>query len=224
MLIAPMIIFLTSQVFKIATVSLCSKNLDIHQITKIMEVQGYRKWYESLETDELKQSITQCVENSTKFSLKMVVCCESVSERMMSSIYRRVCPAENQSKMNNNIYCKILYFITRPETKKILFKIIKTFKVCHDVCPFDYPTMNTRVTRNLHTLVQKRQFDLASTFAILREQTCYDVLDGSTVLNYTLFKYLKFIENVWVGNDADQLFLGLVLLRRPACCLLKEQM
>ena len=199
--------------------SLCSKNLEIRQITKIMDVDGYKKWYENLVPDNLKQNITQCVENSTGWSLKMVVCCENVSERMMNSIYRRLCLAENQA--NYNIYCTILRFFMRPETKKILFKMIKMIKVCHDMCPFYYPTKNARATR-IHTL-QKRQFDLASTFAILREQVCYNVLDGSTSLNYTLIKYLKFIENVWVGPDADRLYLVVVLLRRPACCLLKEQ-
>ena len=200
---------------------LCSKNLTIRQITKIIDVDGFKKWYGDLEPAEGKQRITQCVENTIGWSLNMVLCCEEVTERTINTIYRVVCTAENQA--NYNIYCKILRFFMRPEIKKILFKKIKMLKMCYKMtCSFYLPTRNTRATRSFLEL-QKRQFDFASSFAILREQVCYDVLDGSTSLNYTLAKYLEFIENAWVGPDADQILLGLVLLRRPACCLLKEQ-
>ena len=196
---------------------LCSKNLTIRKITKIMDVDGYKKWYKNLEPDYKKQRITRCVENTIGWTLNMVLCCEEVTERAMNTIDRVLCPAESQA--DYNLHCKFLHYITRPEIKKILFKEIKMLKMCHNMtCSFYLPTRNARATRSLH----KRQFDFASSFDILREHVCYDVLDGSTLLNYTLAKYLEFIENAWVGPDADQIFLGLVLLRRPACCLLEE--
>ena len=104
------------------TIALCSKDLEFRQFMAIMNVDGYKKWFENLGGGEVK-NFTKCFDNSVKHSLRMFVCCEEVSEEIMNSIFNLICSEENEH--DYNFKCKILYFITRPENKKNLFQIIE---------------------------------------------------------------------------------------------------
>ena len=204
-----------------ATVGLCNKDLNIHDIKDIIYVKGYKTWYENLEPVDTKHVISHCLENTVKRSLKIVVCCKEDSERMINSIHHLICSEKN--KDDTNFYCKILHLITSPENMKSLSKIIEMFGICRDRCPLDLPTKHKGVTRDLDRL-QKRQFDLASTFDVLKQHVCYDVLGSSRTDTPSMF--IDFIENELddrTGNVSDPRFLTLKLFRRPACCLLKGQ-
>ena len=201
------------------TIALCSKDLEFRQFMAIMNVDGYKKWFENLEGGEVK-NFTKCFDNSVKHSLRMVVCCEEVSEKIMDSIFNLICSEENEH--DYNFKCKILHFITRPENKKNLFQIIEMSKICHDMCPLDPPPKKARAQRNLRT-IQKRQFDLASTFDTIKQYVCHDVLEDSAIdaWNHIL---TMFYDNPTQSDQRSSYFLVGMLLRKPACCLLKEDL
>ena len=193
--------------------------MEIRQITAIINVNGYRKWFESLEPVDTKHTITLCMDNSTKHSLRMAICCGKVSEEIIGSIQRIICSKRN----DNNFYCQILQFLTRPENMKILFKIIEISNICRaqHMCPLDFPTETASTTRNLH-VIQKRQFDLASTFDTIRQFACNDVLNGSIIDAWSHILVQFFNDPAKAESYLNSnYFLAGTLLRKPACCLVK---
>ena len=211
--------FVSFQYYKAAELVLCSENPDIYQLTNVIDVDGYREWFKKLIPAETK-NIIRCFDNSVKHSLKMLVCCKEFSEKMITSIYSMICSEEKQA--NNNFICEILHFITRPENIETVFQIIEMSKFCNEMCPLDLPTKNARNTRSLHELY-KRQFDLASTFDIIKQFACRDVTDGLTTDAWSFILSYEDLKKDAVDQRPNP-FLVAMPIRKPACCLLMAEL
>ena len=118
--------------------------------------------------------------------------------------------------------CWILTITNRDVMKRLLFDIIEKSNICDNRCPLDHNKKSN--TEQNYSRKNKRQFDLASTFATIGQFMCEDVLEGSTQDGlHFLFKELD-VRNRDDNPEEHKYLRCMLLMRRPVCCLLQNEL
>ena len=201
----------------------CSHDFDFQSIKKMIDVGEYKSWFESTGYHD-QERIRSCMDESVKHLMKLTVCCEKFSEQILDSVHAVVCSDNVENKYSN--MCWILTITNRDETKRLLFDIIEKSNICNNRCPLDQNEKSDM--KQNHSGRNKRQFDLASTFATIGQFLCGDILEGSTQdgLHY-LFKILSEKGNSQGDMDKSvehEYLRYMLLVRRPVCCLLQSEL
>ena len=187
---------------------MCSKRNDHTKIIDIMSVKGYKDWFQRKKEND-KNKIRECVYTNLVHSMRLMICCEDVSMKILETIFSIFCSQRNQRDYGN-FECMILEYINRPKIKKQIFDIIERSQICDDKCPMHL------TTRERHR-ISKRQFDMASTIDNIEQLVCSDTLDVS-------------VGDLWSDmltcltyQNEDEKMIDMVmymsLVRKPSCCL-----
>ncbi|KAL5269067.1 hypothetical protein ACHWQZ_G002786 [Mnemiopsis leidyi] len=206
--------YILSQFFKFARMMLCSNVVDFQLIKQMININEYKVWLKS--TEDLSQiAIRSCMDESVVHLMKLTVCCGDFSKQILDSVQNLVC--SHKTEDNPTAMCRILTIATRFETQGMLIQIIEKSNICHDNCPLGFisDVENNLKGRN------KRQFDLASTFAGIGQFACSDVLKGST--QYDDWSFLMEMSRQDHQSAEHEYLRYMILVRRPLCCLLQNE-
>ena len=211
------------QYFRLTTEKICRNRHDIHQIIDIVDIQGYEDWFESQKENQTK--IQECLHTNLVHSLRLMTCCQQISERILDVIFFLFCSEKSQNEYD--ITCTILHYISRPHPKSLLFEIIEKSKICTRGCPID-PRARQRlmITDDMHQLM-RRQFDLASTFDNIRQLICSDAFGASAQNVWTMILAHHHDPQNYRPDEKNNLLdfvLYMSLFRLPSCCLLYQQL
>ena len=197
---------------------MCSAKLEVQQIEAIIDIPGYKDWFKNQK--ENQSEIRSCFEGSTNHSLRLMICCGKLSLEILNSLYNRFCLEKDQQ--GYNIHCSILHLTTKVDVKELMLKIMEKSKMCHNRCPLDPESQKIFITNDIYEL-EKRQFDLASSFDVIGQFVCSDMIDGSTIDAWNSVLAIPNKDNHFVQDGFREFFLYAFLIRKPSCCLLKPQ-
>ena len=197
---------------------MCSAKLEAQRIEKIIDIPGYKDWFKNQK--ENQSEIRTCFEGSTKHSLRLMMCCGELSLEILQSMHKVFCLEKAQHVYN--IYCSILHLTTRTDVKELMLKFMDKSKICHNRCPLDPESQKIYITNDIYEL-EKRQFDLASSFDVIGQFVCSDMIDGSTIDAWDSVLDIANKDNHFVQDGFREFFVYAFLIRKPSCCLLKPQ-
>ena len=212
-----LIFYLTFQFFKFGTAIFCSSSFNNQTVHDIVDVEGFRDWFnESLERVD-QDKITNCIDQTLKYSMQLVFCSREIYEKVLNSMQYLFCSEE--SNKDDTLLCEILSIFRKPEAKKLMPELLRM----SNICPPD-----TNVSKKSSSQrIDKRQFDLASTFDTIGQFFCEEIVDDTFVEAWndvlaTTFKNKYDEPHKDDYNFANKYFLYPFLLRRPCCCLLQR--
>ena len=181
-----------------------------------MDVDGFRDWFnESLKRVD-QDKITDCIDQTLKYSMQLVFCSREIYEKFLDSMQYLLCSEE--SNEDDTFVCQILPLFRKPEAKKLIPELLRMVNICPDT---------NMSKKSLSQRIQRRQFDLASTFDAIGQFFCEEIVDDTFVeaWNDVLASTFKNKDDKPHKDDynfANKYFLYPFLLRRPCCCLLQR--
>ena len=215
-------LLLEFQIFKLTAGLVCNKGRQNYE-TNGFEWKKIAAWVQNRSEDERKK-INTCLRNEITTSMQLVICCKEASTRLFNILISNVNSffCLDQSR-RYNLECIMIHFFTKAEAQDLMFKIVTKFKFCDNNCPIDWirseENRKGRTSKGLFG-VQKRQFDMESTFDYIEHVICR-ALDE--IFTPDTWKSIIAEELKKADKQTETFYMMVAVFRRPICCILKDR-
>ena len=153
-----------------------------------------------------------CFEESLKYVMKLVACCETYSKFLTGVLFEKLHElACTTDVLEKTLPCDFIKVLTRPKQQDLIYDLIRVSGMCTDNCPLDMKKLSRFDVRSEKLKLRERQFDTASTSALFEDVVC-------EISAEEVFRPL--IHGPKQRDEVETFFTGHLVMHRPCCCLL----